>query len=153
MQYYPPSHYLNGYELVFEYDPETVKNFINILKPDNVNIMISRKQMDDYMQCEKELVYQTEYSSQEIPDEWIDSWKIAEPLPEFDFDFKKMKALDENSNTKLANKTEDPLKINNDKNIDLWYKKNVTGVSSKFSMSLHLNNSSLFDSPTRYSYF
>ena len=43
MQFYPPERYLDGDDLMFEYNGEVLEKYINSLKADNVCIFIMSK--------------------------------------------------------------------------------------------------------------
>ncbi|XP_055843466.1 nardilysin isoform X2 [Episyrphus balteatus] len=75
MKHYPPKDIITGPELYFEYNSEEVLSVIRQLNEFNFNIMItSEKKYNGVTYDQKEKWFGTEYTSIEMPIEWIDAW-------------------------------------------------------------------------------
>lgn len=81
MHHYSSRDYIIGKE-IYKYDPEALQTCLNYLRPENANIMILRKNFN--VELDKiEPWFNIKYTDIEIPQEWIERWKIIEPLPDF----------------------------------------------------------------------
>lgn len=83
MQLYPPEDYLAGDSLLYEYNPEIIKECLTQLTPQNCNIMLSSKTYENEEMCHlKEKWFGTKYSVEDIPQEWEESWNNLPSNPE-----------------------------------------------------------------------
>jgi nardilysin len=123
MHFYPPVDYITGSELYFEYDPESIKSCIDILRPDNVNIILFDKKFNEDDFNEVEPWFQTKYSSSEIPSEWVTNWTQIKPLPEFHLPKPNLYITDDFSLITLPTDiSKYPEKIHHDDKIEIWYR-------------------------------
>ncbi|XP_042887210.1 nardilysin-like isoform X2 [Penaeus japonicus] len=75
MRMFEPEDYLTGDSLLFEYDPEVIKNCLQQLVPEKCNIMISSKSYEGQdVCCLTEDWFGTKYSVEDIPQEWVKEW-------------------------------------------------------------------------------
>lgn len=123
MHYDPRSHFFAKAPFI-EFNPEAIKNCVNLLTPDTVNITLM-----DHKLSEEDLNkvlpwYKTKYSCEDIPEAWISDWKNAKPLP--DFDLSKLKnpfipdcelSQEFESSTKVS---DIPRKIFQNETIEVW---------------------------------
>ncbi|XP_043474381.1 nardilysin-like [Leptopilina heterotoma] len=123
MHFYAPEDYINGNDLYFEYNPSGIQDCLNTLRADNVNIIIFDKKFNEEELINTEPWFNTKYSRNSIPNEWTETWKIIEPLPEFHLpepniyittDFKLM--------TLPENVPKYPTKIHSDEIMEVWYR-------------------------------
>jgi len=83
MHFYPPNAYLIGNQLDSNYNAKVIQKYLNYLVPEMANIMIFSKNFNDFELKKVEPWWHTAYTDIEIPKEWIERWKVIEPLPEF----------------------------------------------------------------------
>ncbi|XP_012270800.1 nardilysin isoform X2 [Orussus abietinus] len=123
MHFFPPSDYITGSELYFEYNPACIKECLDYLTPENVNIIIMDKRLKDDELPKVEPWFGTQYGDMDIPPEWILDWKAIEPLPEFHlpepnvfvtYDFTRFPIPEDVSKY--------PVKILEDSICELWYR-------------------------------
>nr|XP_012135647.1 PREDICTED: nardilysin-like [Megachile rotundata] len=123
MHYYPPSDYLTGSELYFEYNPKAIQEYMNCLTPDNVNIMILDKKFNDEEFDKVEPWFKTKYTDTEIPQEWVDCWKTIKPLPEFHLPLPNVFLTDDFSLISIpSDVSKYPTKIHSDDILEVWYR-------------------------------
>ncbi|ELU04683.1 hypothetical protein CAPTEDRAFT_222953 [Capitella teleta] len=77
MQRYPPDELITGDVLLTEYNPKAISNCLSYVTPDTVNIMFVSNRFSDVCQ-EKETWFQTPYSVEDIPAEWIKHWQATD---------------------------------------------------------------------------
>ncbi|KYN14346.1 Nardilysin, partial [Trachymyrmex cornetzi] len=82
MHFYPPKAYLTGDKLNSNYNAEVIQKCLNYLAPEMANVMIYSKDFNDSELTKVQPCWQTAYTDIEIPKEWIERWKVIEPLPE-----------------------------------------------------------------------
>ncbi|KAG5329768.1 NRDC protein, partial [Acromyrmex charruanus] len=83
MHFYPSKTYIIKNELDSNYNAKVIQKCLNYLTPEMANIMILSKDFNDFEIKKIEPWWQTAYTDIEIPKEWIERWKVIEPLPEF----------------------------------------------------------------------
>lgn len=83
MHFCPSTDYLRGAKIYQEYDPESIKRCIDALTPESVNIVFLDSDLDESNLKQVEPWFQTKYTSESIPKEWITHWKTIKPYPEF----------------------------------------------------------------------
>lgn len=130
MIYFPPKDYITGDRLYFEYDVELTKNYINMLLPEDVNIMILDPKLNENDLDKTEEWFEVKYSSEKIPDEWIARWKSIKPLAEFHLPKPNIFVPDDFTLVDLPEKiSEYPEKVFQDDKIEIWHK-----ISEKFRL-------------------
>ena len=76
MTKYKAHHYITGRRVIREYEEQFLKNCLDKLKPNVMNIAVWNKsfenETDDVFQTEK--WYQTSYVVRDIQPEWIQTW-------------------------------------------------------------------------------
>ncbi|XP_076237531.1 nardilysin [Calliopsis andreniformis] len=123
MHYFPPRDYITGSDLYFEYNPEAIRECLNYLTPDDVNIIIFDKKFDDKEFDKVEPWFNTKYTDTEIPKEWIERWKTIEPLPDFHLPLPNIFLTDDFSLISLpADIPKYPEKIYSDDLSEVWYR-------------------------------
>lgn len=84
LKYYPPKDVLTGGMLLFEYDYDLIRSFLDKLNRTKVNIMITTKTpFEGHEFDQTEQWFGTQYCSFDIPAEWSDIWKNPKILDEF----------------------------------------------------------------------
>jgi len=83
MHFYPPERYLDGDDLMFQYDAEALKTCTEALRTDNVNIFIMSKEIPSEKLDKVEPWFGTSYSEQDISSEWKDAWLKTDLVSEF----------------------------------------------------------------------
>ena len=83
MHFSPSKTYIIKNELDSNYNAKVIQKCLNYLTPEMANIMIFSKDFNDFEIKKIEPWWQTAYTDIEIPKEWIERWKVIEPLPEF----------------------------------------------------------------------
>ncbi|XP_012270804.1 nardilysin isoform X2 [Orussus abietinus] len=124
MQKYSKStDYVIGKYLCPEFNQQVIKDYLQNITPDNVNIMIADKQFDDAMLKNVEPRLRTKYICEEIPTEWVDRWRTIEPYAEFHLPEPNTFLPDDFS---LISPTTDifkyPVEIYHDEIAEIWYK-------------------------------
>ncbi|KAL6431065.1 hypothetical protein ACFW04_007066 [Cataglyphis niger] len=121
MHFYPPRDYITGNELYFEYDPEAIKTCLDYLRPENANIMIFNKSFTELNKIEP--WFKTKYTDVEIPQEWIERWKIIEPLPDFHLPLPNTFLTSDFTLISIpADIPKYPVKIHSDAISEIWYR-------------------------------
>lgn len=151
MHFYAPEDYISGSDLYFEYNPSGIQDCMNMLTADNVNIIIFDKKFNEEELKNIEPWFKTKYSRNSIPDEWIETWKIIEPLPEFHLpepnifittDFKLMTLPD--------NVPKYPTKIYSDEIFEVWYRPDPKFRLPEAMMYFYLISPSSIATPEGY---
>ncbi|CAH2005923.1 unnamed protein product [Acanthoscelides obtectus] len=124
MQIYPPEDYITGSELYYEYDPEGIKEIMDLLQPSSMNIMIvSKKLPKDIVYDQTEKWFGTRYTDREVPASWISKWESVKPYPEFSIpppnpfittDFSILE--------KKENQPEYPQQLSDNPLYEIWYR-------------------------------
>ncbi|KAK9498642.1 hypothetical protein O3M35_003228 [Rhynocoris fuscipes] len=84
MQFYPPIDYITGSELTFEYKPDEISQFLNMMTPENANIILNAHNPDDGVPYDHiEPWFKTKYTISEISNELMNELKNITPYPEF----------------------------------------------------------------------
>ena len=123
MHFYPPTDYITGSDLYFEYNSESIKECIEALNVDNVNIILFDKKFNEKDFHKVEPWFQTKYSSSEIPKEWIDCWKKIEPLSEFHLPKPNAFITRDFNLIDLPSHIPDyPIKIYHNNKVEIWHR-------------------------------
>lgn len=125
---YPPKDYITGDRLYFEYDVEKTKNYLNLLRPEDVNIMILDSKLSEKGLDKTETWFDTKYSVEKIPEDWIERWKSIEPFSEFHLPKPNIFIPNDFALVDLPDQlTEYPEKLYHDDKIEIWHR-----ISDKF---------------------
>ncbi|CAN7991917.1 unnamed protein product [Ixodes hexagonus] len=127
MQLYPPQHYLLGETCLFEYDPEMIQKYLNMLVPEKSNIMMISCQYQKPGICTlKEPYLGTQYCVEDIPQQWVSAWASLTPDPYFDVPQpSKYIATDFSLKEESEYHSELPVKVHQTGCYRLWYKKDT----------------------------
>lgn len=148
MHFFPPKDYITGSDLFFEYNPESIKDCIDALSVDNVNIILFDKKFNEEEFDQVEPWFKTKYSSSEIPKEWVETWKNIEPLPEFHLPKPNMFITDDFNLIELpAEVPSYPVKIHHDDKSEIWYRPDPKFRLPECYMYLHLITPTATESP------
>ncbi|KAG5305857.1 NRDC protein, partial [Pseudoatta argentina] len=83
MHFYPSKTYIIENKLDSNYNAKVIQKCLNYLTPEVTNIMTFCIDYNDFEIKKIEPWWQTAYTDIEIPKEWIERWKVIEPLPGF----------------------------------------------------------------------
>lgn len=123
MHFYSPSDYINGSDLYFEYDPVSIRACMDVLVPENANIIICDKKFNEDEFEKIEPWFKTKYTDTEIPADWIDCWKKIEPFPDFHLPEPNVFVTDDFTLIPVPeNVPHCPIKIHSDALSEVWYK-------------------------------
>lgn len=78
MLFYPPERFLDGDDLLFEYNEQVIKDFTDGLIRDKVNIFVRSKEISDKELDQVETWFGTPFASCEIPSSWLDKTLFKE---------------------------------------------------------------------------
>lgn len=146
MLHYPPELYLTGNHLMFDYNPDLLRDCANQLNEDGVNIFIMAREYKDL--CSKvEPWFRTNYIDEEIPKEWKEHWKNIEVYPEL-FLPEPNRFIAED--TSLKPPTPDPqpypVRIIDDPDGELFYRKDEIFKQPRALIYMHLCSSLVSES-------
>lgn len=127
-KYFKPKDILTGSQLCYRYDEQQVQTVIDHLQQFHFNITIlSKENYDkDIKYDKKEKWFGTEYTTREMPKEWLDLWHNTEDMPEL-FLPHANSFISENfhifAKEQTVNKfTAYPLKIMQTDTCELWFR-------------------------------
>ena len=126
MVFYPPERYLDGDDLLFEYDPDILSQCLGALTRDKVNVFVRSKEIPSDSLDKVEPWFGTKYSQSDVPSEWLvknDQFRSEFHLPEpnlFIAEDTSLCKVDEASVGKY------PVKIMSDDKGELYYKADIT---------------------------
>jgi len=123
MHFYPPKAYITINQFDSNYNAQVIQKCLNYLAPEMANIMI----FSNFNSSELNKVepwWQTAYTDTEIPKEWIERWKIIEPLPEFHLPLPNIFLANNSYLLKTPNETIEkyPVKLYSNSMSELWYR-------------------------------
>ncbi|KAL5015986.1 hypothetical protein ScPMuIL_005575 [Solemya velum] len=149
MQLYPPTDYLTGRCLTFEYDEQLIRDCLDELRIDNCNVMLMSKSFESEGICDQtEHWYGTKYTVCDIDPEWKKTWKDLKRDPEFylpepnpyiatDFNLKDVDPKDVSKHPRL---------VMNDSFCKVWYKKDTQFHVPKGQLFVELKSPVLLQS-------
>uniref|UniRef100_A0A8C9VJK8 Nardilysin b (N-arginine dibasic convertase) n=1 Tax=Scleropages formosus TaxID=113540 RepID=A0A8C9VJK8_SCLFO len=126
MQLFPKEDFLTGDQLMFEYNPEVISAALNLLVPDKANLLLLSPEHEGHCQL-KEKWFGTQYSVEDIEQEWRDRWAGDFELnPDLHLPAEnKFIATDFTLKTPDCPDTEFPVRIVNNEKGCLWFKKDT----------------------------
>merc|ERR1719430_2559330 len=74
MPFYPPELYLKGEDLLFEFDPNSIRQCIEKMNRESVNIFLRSKELPSTSLDQTEPWFGTKFSCEEIPNQWREEW-------------------------------------------------------------------------------
>jgi len=83
MQFYPPERYLDGDDLMFDYNPSIINEFTTVLTRDKVNIFLRSKEIPADQLDQTESWFGTPFSCSDIPSAWTDASMSTEYSDQF----------------------------------------------------------------------
>ncbi|KAG5345102.1 NRDC protein, partial [Acromyrmex charruanus] len=119
MHFYQPCDYLTGKHIYFEYNPESIQKYLDLLMPETAKIMIFDKNVRSYI---VEPHFKINYLRIEILNKYIERWKSIEPLP--DFNLPSCNKFLTNNFSIISVPTEAskyPIKIHQDCLSEIWF--------------------------------
>ncbi|KAL7867154.1 hypothetical protein AOLI_G00149680 [Acnodon oligacanthus] len=124
MQLFPKEDFLCGDQLMFEYNPEVISRALTLLTPERANLLLLSPEHEGHCML-KEKWFGTQYSMEDIPQEWSDLWTGDFPLnPDLLLPAEnKFIATDFTLKTSDCPDTEFPVKVMDDSRGRLWFKK------------------------------
>ena len=151
MHFYAPEDYITGSDLYFEYNPTAIQDCMDMLTLDNVNIIIFDKKFNDEEFYKVEPWFKTKYAEEEIPPEWIESWKSVEPLPEFYLPEPNVFLTTDFSLIPIPEDTPKyPVKVHSDEISEVWYRPDPKFRLPECFMYFYLISPASVATPERY---
>merc|ERR1719430_2447520 len=74
MPFYPPELYLKGEDLLFDFDPQAIKQCLEKMDRQSVNIFLRSKELPSASLDQTEPWFGTKFSCEEIPNQWREEW-------------------------------------------------------------------------------
>lgn len=149
MRIFPSTDYITGNCLYFEYKPDIIKEFLDKLTCDTVNIMVSSKYAASKIQLDKiEPWFGTKYNLSDIPGDWIQTWKSIQPSSVFHLPYpNQFLTTDFTILSPPSNPSDYPEKIIQDEIIEVWYKQDIKFKHPLAYMNFYLLSNFYFISP------
>lgn len=124
MQLFPKEDFLCGHQLMFEYNPEVISPALALLTPERANLLLLSPEHEGRCLL-KEKWFGTQYSMEDVPQEWSAQWSGDFPLnPDLHLPAEnKFIATDFTLKTPDCPQTEFPVKIIDNSRGRLWFKK------------------------------
>ncbi|XP_036410263.1 nardilysin-like [Megalops cyprinoides] len=139
LQLFPKEDFLTGDQLMFEYNPEVISAALTLLTPERANLMLLSPEHEG--RCElKEKWFGTQYSVEDIQQEWRDRWASDYELNS-DLHLpaeNKFIATDFALKTSDCPDTEFPVRIVNNERGCLWFRKDNKFKIPKAYVRFHL---------------
>nr|XP_033772591.1 nardilysin [Geotrypetes seraphini] len=148
MQLFAKEDILTGDQLLFEYKPEIIAAALNELTPQKANLFLLSPTHEG--KCElKEKWFGTKYKTEDIEENWINTWASDFPLnPDLHLPAEnKYIATDFALRTSDCSDTEYPVKILDKQQGCLWYKKDNKFKIPKAYIRFHLISPLIQQSP------
>lgn len=84
MQFYPPEDYITGSELAFEYKPDEIKLFLDMMTPSNANIILNAHNADGSVVYDKvEQWFKTRYTYEDLDVNFMEELNNITPYSDF----------------------------------------------------------------------
>ncbi|KAG7456549.1 hypothetical protein MATL_G00236980 [Megalops atlanticus] len=148
LQLFPKEDFLTGDQLMFEYNPEVISAALTLLTPERANLMLLSPEHEG--RCErKEKWFGTQYSVEDIQQEWRDRWAGDYELNS-DLHLpaeNKFIATDFALKTSDCPDTEFPVRIVNNERGCLWFRKDNKFKIPKAYVRFHLISPVIQKSP------
>lgn len=127
MHMYSEEDFITGDQLMFEYNADLIEKFQNMLTPDKCCIMLTSPSFEKENICVRtEPWFKTRYAECDIPREWMEKWSNLEPTSElFLPEINKFIATDFQIKLSDQEETDIPVKILDNEENRLWYKKDT----------------------------
>ncbi|XP_014248916.1 nardilysin-like [Cimex lectularius] len=123
MLYYNSEEFITGPELYFEYNPELIVKFLNMMQHYNVNIMVSAKATANHMTLNRvEPWFNTRYYTSDIPQQWIKDWKDIHIMDDFHLPEVNNFITNDFSLIESSKVSRYPEKCKSNDQITIWYK-------------------------------
>lgn len=149
MHFYPSIDYITGDHLYFEYKPEIIKEFLDKLTCDTVNIMVSSKYAASKIKLDKiEPWFGTKYNVSDIPADWVQAWRNIQPNSLFHLPHPNQFLTTDFAILSPPNyPPEYPEKIIQDEILEVWYKQDIKFKRPLGYMCFHLISDFYYISP------
>ncbi|XP_046906289.1 nardilysin b [Hypomesus transpacificus] len=124
MQLFPKEDFLTGDQLMFEFDPQVISAAVTLLTPERANLLLLSPEHEGHCSL-KEKWFGTNYSMEDIPEEWAQRWAGDFDLhPDLHLPAEnKFIATDFTLKTSDCPDTDVPVRIVNNERGCLWFKK------------------------------
>ncbi|XP_018350451.1 PREDICTED: nardilysin-like [Trachymyrmex septentrionalis] len=139
MHFYPPNAYLTGNQFDSNYNAKVIQKCLNYLVPEMANIMILSENFNDFELKKVEPCWQMAYTDIEIPKEWIEHWKVIEPLPEFFLPSPNIFLTNNHFLMPISNKaiSKYPIRLYCNSMSEIWYHQDPKFCSPKCCMHFY----------------
>lgn len=149
MHYYPSTDYLTGDHIYFEYKPEVIKEYLDKLTCDMVNIMVSSKYAASKIKLDRaEPWFGTKYNISDISADWVQTWKDIQPGSLFHLPHPNQ-FLTKDFSILLPPSCHPvyPEKIIQDEILEVWYKQDIKFKRPLGYMCFHFISNFYYISP------
>ena len=120
MVFYPPERYLDGDDLLFEYDEAVLRQCLEALVRDKVNIFLRSKEIPSDSLDKVEPWFGTKHSKKDIPESWLE--KSQEFRAEFHLPEPNLFIAEDTRVLQVAGETRHPVRVVSDPGGELFYK-------------------------------
>ena len=147
MVFYPPERFLDGDDLLFDYNPKLLQECQQCLRRDNVNMFLRAKEISSEGLNRVEPWFGTKYSQSDVPKEWLvktDEFKLEFHLPE-----PNLFIAENTSLCKVGDVPKFPVKIKSDPSGELFYKADLTFQQPRAFIAYLLRSPLQLESLTR----
>ena len=120
MVFYPPERYLDGDDLLFEYDEALLRQCLEALVRDKVNIFLRSKEIPADSLDKVEPWFGTKHSQKDIPESWLA--KSQEFRAEFHLPEPNLFIAEDTRVLQVAGETRHPVRVVSDPGGELFYK-------------------------------
>ncbi|KYN41292.1 Nardilysin [Trachymyrmex septentrionalis] len=120
MHFYQPCDYLTGKHIYFEYNPEAIQKYLNLLVPETAKIMVFNNDLELNI---VEPHFKINYKDIALPNEWLERWKFIEPLSNFHLPSCNKFLTNNFSFISVSEEVPKyPVKIYNDSISEIWFR-------------------------------
>ncbi|KYN33496.1 Nardilysin [Trachymyrmex septentrionalis] len=139
MHSYPSNAYLTGNQFDSNYNAKIIQKYLNYLVPEMANIMILSKDFNDFELKKIEPWWYTAYTDIKISKEWIERWKVIEPLPEFFLPSPNIFLTNNHFLMPISNKaiSKYPIKLYCNSVSEIWYRQDPKFCSPECCMHFY----------------
>ncbi|KAA0712124.1 Nardilysin [Triplophysa tibetana] len=148
MQLYPKEDFLRGDQLMFEYNQEVISAALTLLTPETANLLLLSPEHEGRCLL-KEKWFGTQYSAEDVPQEWSDLWAGDSPLnPDLHLPAENnFIATDFTLKASHCPDTDFPVKIMDSSKGCLWFRKDNKFKMPKAYALFHLLTPVIQESP------
>ena len=139
MHLHPSTDYITGSDIFSDFDSDCIQTCMDHLIPENTFIIVIDNEFKDEELKFVEPWYKLKYSVDEIPNDWIEQWRIIKPMVEFHMPESNSFLITDFNLIILPNiLPESPVKIYDAYGVEVWYKPDDQFRRPECCVYLHL---------------